>query len=270
MTHLKSILIKQLCSKFKVSYVLSLCLLLSLSSCTSEEVDEAIWVFVLIGMVWKILLPMAVVYAILFAFQVLRFLYYTHRSNQEIKENEQVFESKEEIVSITKAYQAKKTNLLVLLYFIAGVLPFCIFALFLIIACWQYGPLTWIFALGTGGILFAIAVLHLGGTYMVLIMANSPPRLIVKKMTRKFLPKDLLNQLQRDKAFSKYTIKAVKNELIIQPKKFSFGRVLVIQCISKEKEKYVYLLEASAHTTNSIGFETNKEIIDRIVKLEMQ
>lgn len=42
MANLKSIIIKQLCSKFKVSYFLNLGLLLSLSRCTFEYLEEGI------------------------------------------------------------------------------------------------------------------------------------------------------------------------------------------------------------------------------------
>lgn len=42
MAHLKSMITKQLYSKFKVSYFFNLCLLLSLSSCTSEDLEKVI------------------------------------------------------------------------------------------------------------------------------------------------------------------------------------------------------------------------------------
>ena len=268
MANLKSIIIKQLCSKFKVPYFLNLCLLLSLSSCTSEDLDEVIGIAIFVGVIWIIIFPMAVVYFILFLVHVLRFLYYTHKSNQKIEGNSLDSESMDKVVSITEAHQVKKWNLPVVIYFIGGLVPLFIFSIFLIIASWEYGQSVLILTVGVFGILFAIFVFHLGGAYMVLITGNSPPRLIVEEMTKELKPKDLLSRLETDKAFSSYRVKAIKNELILYPKKFSFGRLIVIQCISKKEEKYIYKVEASVRPINNIGFEMNQGIIDRIINLE--
>jgi hypothetical protein len=268
MANLKSIIKKHLCSKFKVSYFFNLVLLLSLSSCTSEDLDQVLWVTLFLGVIWNIILPLTIVYAVLFLFHVLRFLYYTHKLNQNREENALASGSMDEVVSITAAHEVEKRNAPLLLYFIMGLIPFLVCALYLLIASWEHDPIIWLFAFGAEGILFAIMVLHLGGTYLLSITINGPSRLLVRKMTIGLKPKELLRVLQTNKAFSNYTVKALKNELILQPSKFNYGRLIVIQCVSKIEEKYTYKVEASVRPINNTGFMMNQKIMDLIINLE--
>jgi hypothetical protein len=178
MANLKSIIIKQLYSKFKASYFLSLCLLLSLSSCTSEELDEVIGVAILIGIIWMIIFPILVVYFILFLFHALRFLYYTYQSNKEIEGGLRGVENRKEVVA--EVHQVKKENRLVITYFIVGLIPIFLCFVFLIMISWEYYQLILVLILGAFGLLFVTFVFHLGATYMLYVTRNITPRLLSK------------------------------------------------------------------------------------------
>lgn len=178
MADLKSMITKQLYSKFKVSYFFNLCLLLSLSSCTFEELDEVIGVAILIGIIWRVIFPILVVYFILFLFHVLRFLYYTYQSNKEIEEGLRGVENRKEVVA--EVHQVKKENRLVIIYFIVGLIPIFLCFVFLIMISWEYYQLILVLTLGAFGLLFVTFVFHLGATYMLYITRNITPLLIAK------------------------------------------------------------------------------------------
>ena len=264
MTNLKSILIKQFFSKFKVSYFCSLLLFLSLTSCTKEEVMEAFLAFIVLIMIGIVVYGISIVFFILLIRHIIQLVFYKNESNKNVGDDLLDSESIEKSIPISQRHEGRNPGAFIEGYFWRGLIPlFIFFVAVMILKSMNIASTTE--ALGTFLLMF---LFHGMSSYILFIIGNKPPRLITKEMSIKAGPKKLLSRMQGHTAFLSYNISVLKNELILHPKQSHAGRVIVIQCLSKSEDKYFYLVESSVRPINNAGFNKNQQLINIIIGLE--